>query len=410
MITGNDRCIDARVITNLPAIHSGNTAGATPDFDSTLDDTCGVSLASRGVWYTLNSSKRRIVRLEYQLFSQGNNGNSELSIFTGSCEKLVCATNTEGFDHVYGSEAHLDNELATHEFLADEGETYYFLLSGELEGTVGEYTFQVTEYDIPENDVCENAIEPVSLPVTLKGSTFGATPHFNELSIDTCGVDWYTRGVWYKLEGHDTVIRLEYQLFSQGNNGNSELIIFTGSSCANLNCINTAPIEGFDHVYGSEAHLDNELATHEFLAVEGETYWFLLTGETFNTVADYEFKLSEYEIPPNDNCDGSIAVDTFPSKLKGTTLGATPDFNEHSVDTCGVNNWYTRGVWYNIAGRGAVVRLDYQLYSKGNNGNSNLSIFTGSSCNTLACKTNVEGFDHVYGSEANLDKSRRQAS
>ena len=402
MITGNDRCIDARVIADLPVIHSGNTAGATPDFSSTLDDTCGVSLASRGVWYTFKSTTRRIVRLEYQLFLFANGGNSELSVFTGSCEKLVCMTNIEGADHA-SYHAEVMNELVVHEFLADEGETYYFLLSGELETTVGEYQLTISEYEIPPNDSCEGATSIDTLPTTFKGSIREATPDFDVLAIDTCGVNWYTRGVWYKLEGRGTVVRLEYQLNSMADNGDSQMSIFTGSSCSSLDqqkeleCLHQ--VQGADHA-SYHTTVPNELAVHEFHANEGVVYWFLLTGERFDTVADYEFKVTQYEIPSNDSCEGATSVDTLPKKFRGSTLGATPDFDIFSVDTCGVN-WYTRGVWYKLEGRGTVVRLEYQLNSMADNGDSQMSIFTGSSCSSLdqqkelECLHQVQGADHA---------------
>ena len=135
------------------------------------------------------------------------------------------------------------------------------------------------------------------LPATFKGTTKGATPDFEEHDTDlTCGVDWYTRGVWYKLQGRGSVIRLEYQLLIKGNQGNSELSLFTGSSCDTMECAET--IEGKDHSSSYEADLYNEQVVHEFHAAEGETYWFRLSGETFDTAADYEFQVTEHQASP----------------------------------------------------------------------------------------------------------------
>ena len=76
---------------------------------------------------------------------------------------------------------------------------------------------------------------------------------------------------------------------------------------------------------------------------------FLLSGDIFNTAGDYEFLVSEYDIPTNDNCDGVISIDFnfLPMKFKNSTLGATPDFNELFLDTCGIN-LYTCGLWYHL--------------------------------------------------------------
>ena len=71
-------------------------------------------------------------------------------------------------------------------------------------------------YETPDNDSCEMAFFANSLPVIFKGSTLGATPDFNDCNIDTCGVAWYTRGLWYRLEGHGAAVaRLEYQPYSK---------------------------------------------------------------------------------------------------------------------------------------------------------------------------------------------------
>ena len=55
----------------------------------------------------------------------------------------MCVTNIQGADH---SSWNKYNNLAVHEFLANEGETYFFLLAGEKEETVGEYKLKVTDH------------------------------------------------------------------------------------------------------------------------------------------------------------------------------------------------------------------------------------------------------------------------
>ena len=339
--------------------------------------------------------------LTFVRLSKGNNGNSELSVFAGSCDNLVCVSNIEGADHPYSNQIHLYNELVVYEMHAKKDEVYMFLLSGQTENTVGEYTLNVTEHQIPSNDRCTDATTVDTLPVIFEGSTFGATPDFQE---SICGVNWYTRGVWYRLAGRGTVIRIEYQLYSQGNKGNAELGIFTRAlpgnnleSCTDLICVSN--IEGADHPYSNQIHLYNELVVHEIFSDQNTVYWFLLAGQVFTTVGAYELTLSEYEIPSNDQCEDAKKIDSFPVTQKGSTFGATPDFAHSSDDTCGVN-LYTRGVWHRLVGGGTIIRIEYKLFSKGHNGNSELSIFTGS-CADLKCVQNVEGVDHIYSSEKN---------
>lgn len=125
-VSGNDKCLDAHSIQDLPAYRAGTTQMATPDFTSSLEPTCGTNLDSKGVWYSFVSDKRRIIRLEYELKIQ-EVGDSVLSIYTGACgsETLVCK------DYVFGSQQWgANNAFAVYEFVSGVDETYRFLLSG----------------------------------------------------------------------------------------------------------------------------------------------------------------------------------------------------------------------------------------------------------------------------------------
>ena len=365
---------------------------ATPDFTSNLEEKCGTSLESKGVWYSFASDKRRIVRLEFELKLQGL-GDSVLSVFTGSCGAglLSCKDSKFGADDAWGAY----NGVATYEFLTNVGETYLFLLSGEFSDTAGQYEFRVTEYDVPSNDACEAAasIDTIpGVPKILEGDTIGATPDFTATNVGSAcaGMEWYTRGLWYKMTGKGTNIRLEYYMYLAGL-GDSELSVFTGS-CGSLECIQNT--EGADDQWGAY----NAVSAFEFFAAKDQTYWFLLYGQTFDTAGTYEFKVTEYEVPSNDECVKAtdISVSSAVSFVKKdlSTLGATPDFTEFSSDTCDVA-WYTRGVWYSLVGHGAVVRVEYQLYSIGW-GNSELSIFTGS-CEAPSCYQRREGSYDQWG-------------
>ena len=97
--------------------------------------------------------------------------------------------------------------------------------------------------------------------------------------------------------GNGAIVRLEYQFLSEAN-GLSQLSIFTGS-CGEGQLVCLANAQG-------------EAVVHEFLTEENEIYRILLTGEDFDIAADYEFKVSEYEVPVNDRCKGATAVDPRP--------------------------------------------------------------------------------------------------
>lgn len=107
--------------------------GATPDFtDSNAGfQACpGIDWQTRGLWYTLTGRGTNI-RLEYYLYTQ-EMGNSELSVYTGTCGNVVCFENVEGFFQ-WGDV----NSPAIYEFHAEENEAYWLLLSGQTFITAG---------------------------------------------------------------------------------------------------------------------------------------------------------------------------------------------------------------------------------------------------------------------------------
>lgn len=55
----------------------------------------------------------------------------------------------------------------------------------------------------------------------------------------------------------------------------------------------TTTIEGADYKYSSDAHLYNEKVVHEFHAIQDETNWVKLSGETFDTAAGYELTVTQ---------------------------------------------------------------------------------------------------------------------
>jgi hypothetical protein len=294
-VSGNDNCQDAVSFKDLPVSYAGSTVNATPDFTSELEPLCGTSLGSKGVWFSFESAKRRIVRIEYELKIYGI-GDSILSIFTGPCD--IGSIKCEGFAYGLADTVEWNgisaNGLAVHEFLSEVGQSYRFLLSGANGDATGEYDLRVMEYDLPSNDACSAAANVITAPgVTqpFSSTTLGATPDFIDTNVKFCacpGMNWYTRGVWYQLTGKGTSIRLEYQLYSYGI-GNSELSIFTGS-CGSLVCINN--VEGLVDTVEWNGISANGLAVHEFYAESDTIYYFLLYGANFGVASNYDFDVT----------------------------------------------------------------------------------------------------------------------
>ncbi len=284
----NDKCEGSIEVSPFPVpeLMIGDNFGAMPDFDEYDADTCGVNWNSRGVWYSL-IGRGTIVRVEYQLNSI-RQGNTVFSLFSGPCGALKCVYNDEASQSLWSGDEY--NDILIHEFFAEKEERYKFLLTGENMNTTGVHEFKVSEYEIPNNDRCEDAyeIEFFEDRTTYWGSTKGATPDFGDEDLEECGVPSnHNRGVWYNLTGNDRTLRIEYRLYSYLKN-NTKLSVFKGS-CGDWNCVGYAEAEPSPFM----SYKWNDILVYDFFAFEGEIYLLYLTGGSFDTVGEYALTVSE---------------------------------------------------------------------------------------------------------------------
>lgn len=329
-------------------MRKGTTYDATPDFDLTSFDTCGASLQSKGVWYTLETDTRRIIRTEYTL----HKATCSLSIFTGSCgNNLVCLSSHQKYRGV------------NHDFVAEANTRYSFLLSGRSADDVGEYEFTVSTFEIPGNNECKTSIDIAVLPFSSEGSTLGATPYFDSEANNLCeGMDWYTRGVWYHFLGGGTILRVE--------SDEKSLTLFKGS-CDDLICLS--------HGY----------AVTEFWAEVGSTYHIMLTGnryQPFTNAGAYRLDVSEYAVPDNDSCETASSISDLPATIRGSTKGSRPDFNN---EVCGASP-DGFGVWYSFTGAGNIITFTTSTTEQYKT--VRYTVFSGP-CGSLSCEQSYDLFD-----------------
>ena len=108
----NDRCDEAIQLTIGGGPEFGTTLGATSD---ELLSFCGTPITAPGVWYSVDGSG---LATEVRL-CEGTGFDTQVSVFQGSCENLVCIGGNDDFcgvRSVYG----WDTEV---------GVTYYILVS-----------------------------------------------------------------------------------------------------------------------------------------------------------------------------------------------------------------------------------------------------------------------------------------
>ena len=348
-------CENAVAVTDFPISRTGYISNATKYSYSEQEYPCNRAYSgydSYGVWYSVVSNKRRIVRVEYEKENHSERPwltSTAMYMFEGSCNGLVCRDYER-------------DEVVVRDLLLLEGEMNFFFAveSRNADDVAGEYSFNITEYAVPTNDQCEDAIEIDSFPAFYEGSTYGATPSFDEESSDDmCGIKWDSRGVWYRFSGNGREIH-----FDVNTTSSMVMSLFIGS-CDFLLCDGMTSSGEWDQRDG--------MIHHELFAEEGQTYWMHLSGYDFDDVGDFNFSISDYDAPVNDECDGAtgIALSATPSVVQGSNLGATLDLNVcDSQDD-------SRGVWYSLKGEGKLVSVSPT-------GQGAVSVLNGP-CNNLAC-------------------------
>ena len=182
----NDFCTDAILVEPGSEV-SGSTSTASADSDFASCDHTGVGSTNMapGVWYKVvgaNSGMRASTCGSETTFD------TRITIYKGeSCEDLKCIiadSNGCGFQ----SSAY---------WYANQDETYYILVTGNLFSNFGDFVLSIEEYSGNTiNDFCVNAISASTTTVNL-GSTKSAT--FD--GVETCVVPNTAPGIWYKVVG-----------------------------------------------------------------------------------------------------------------------------------------------------------------------------------------------------------------
>ena len=182
----NDFCTDAILVEPGSEVSgSTSTASADSEFPSCDHTNVGSTNIAPGVWYKVvgtNSGMRASTCGPEATF------NTRISIFKGeSCEELKCIIaddNGCGFQ-------------SAGYWYANQNETYYILVTGNLFSNFGGFVLSIEEYSANTiNDFCVNAIAASTTTVNL-GSTKSAT--FD--GVATCVVPNTAPGIWYKVVG-----------------------------------------------------------------------------------------------------------------------------------------------------------------------------------------------------------------
>ena len=132
--------------------------------------------------------------------------------------------------------------------------------------------------DLPENDLCQDAIE-VFCDDTVNGNTTEATQ--NDELIDFCGTDQGSQGVWYKFIGTGDAVTMSLC----GSSFDTKIQVYEGT-CGFLTCIT-----------GNNDSCDTQSEV-QILSTIGSTYYIYIFG-TDGSAGDFNFNLSCDDIPPS---------------------------------------------------------------------------------------------------------------
>ena len=170
----NDLCANAIPIS-CGDIVSGSNLGATEDL------SCNFDQLRNGVWYIYQPAYNAVVNLETCI--DGTNFDTDLSVFTGSCEDLTCFTGFSGDGYIDGvSSCSVQSWAAGGSdatFNAYVGQTYYILLHGFGTADQGFFTLSMS---------CEEILcTPPNLTlqvVDLNGGSFdGCQPYTTQFNV-----------------------------------------------------------------------------------------------------------------------------------------------------------------------------------------------------------------------------------
>ena len=282
-------------------------------------DRCGdVKDSGPGVWYyTFGTGGEMMAHT-----CLGTNFNSQVTIFSGSCEKPVCIEANDDFCGSGKSQSAVSWE-------SSYGEMYYILVTGNSDFEDGSFNLMV---GARSNDECSTAIGPLTVEEnsSVSGSTIGATP--NDISCN--GVENESNSVWYQVRGTGGDMTVDW---CEEIDFAAKITILTGS-CDDLECTTV---------------LSEESCRVTWKSILSRNYYVLVAGQTEEDTGDFTLHLSSTDFTNNDKCQdaiGPLALDGIP--IEGTTAMALEDTDAPFCFTAIT----AKGLWYFVEGTVPLFR------------------------------------------------------
>ena len=173
---------------------------------------------------------------------------------------------------------------------------------------------------VPANDLCANAI-PLAVPVTTTGTTVNATVE-NPLP-PTCVATQNTMiGVWYTITGTGNLIGASLC----GNGWDSEIFIYSGSSCGALTCV-TADDDNGPLCSGSNA-------SAMWCSQVGVNYYIFVTGWSSTSAFSLAITQTVGAVPTvTASASSTLVCPGKTTSLTATGTAATYSWSSGSTST-----------------------------------------------------------------------------
>lgn len=314
----NDECTDA-IALSCGEVIIGETITATDSGANPAPD----------VFYSYTG-----IGLEEDIIISLCDGGTDYDSYIRVYEDCTLAVEITSNDDTCG----LQSEVT---FESDGTSTYYIMIEGYQSNT-GNFSLELTCIAIdpnePENNDCEDAIALVCNE-TVSGST--------EFATDSGGND--APDVYYTYTGSGTP-EVIYLSTCNGTNYDSWLRVYDDCDL-------------FSQLYSNDdsCGLQSEIT---FVSDGTSTYYIMVEGYASN-FGDFNLEMtcSEFDPPPNDDCDGAIALNCGET-VTGTTASSLSDVGNNSPD-----------VFYSYTGSGAEEWVTISLCDGNTDYNSRLLVY-----------------------------------
>jgi len=346
----NDECETAMPLTTGLVVE-GSTVFATAGENA--PPVCGTAVSSNSpdLWYSIESTSSDTS----VLIATSCTGNTELDansfdnqlvVYSGDCNNLVCIQGDNGVFY----EEDVCHLKGTVNWQAQEGVMYYIRVLG-TDTNAGEFGITVEETaPPPSNDICEDAAS-LQPGVAATSTTVGASVDV-DLGTSSCNIlnQADSVGVWFLVLGEDEQYTVstcsgDENLDFIGIDFDSQIEVYSGSSCGNLTCVGLNEDNNFDRDCNAGV---------SWFARSDETYWIRVYGNNNSTGP---FPIVVNPTPKNDMCESAETL-LLNQTLEGTTLGGRigPE-----LSVCGGAYQFSAdnlpAAWYSVVGTGDVLTV-----------------------------------------------------